>query len=158
MRGSMDSVPVMLAEYARRRERIVDGLRAIPGVTCKTPAARSTRSRTFPRISPPRCRTTRPSPSCCSKASTSRSFPAKRLARLAILRLSYATSIERIDEGLHRLSRFFGQEVVIRNFSMSRATGTRLQSAPMGIAFARAVFPGKSGLAEPIGEAWMTGR
>ena len=37
MRGSMDSVPVMLAEYARRRRRIVDGLRAIPGVTCEDP-------------------------------------------------------------------------------------------------------------------------
>src|ERR1700736_3770699 len=37
MRGSMDSVPAMLAEYARRRKRIVDGLRAIPGVTCVNP-------------------------------------------------------------------------------------------------------------------------
>src|SRR5260370_1852261 len=37
MRSSMDSVPVMLAEYARRRRRIVDGLRAIPGVTCEDP-------------------------------------------------------------------------------------------------------------------------
>jgi len=37
MRGSMDSVPVMLAEYTRRRRRIVDGLRAIPGVTCEEP-------------------------------------------------------------------------------------------------------------------------
>src|SRR5260370_2699846 len=37
MRGSMDSVPAMLAEYARRRRRIVDGLRAIPGVTCEDP-------------------------------------------------------------------------------------------------------------------------
>src|ERR1700693_928541 len=37
MRGSMDSVPLMLAEYAKRRKRIVEGLRAIPGVTCEWP-------------------------------------------------------------------------------------------------------------------------
>src|SRR5207237_3992539 len=37
MRGSMDSVPVMLAEYAKRRKRIVEGLRAIPGVRCEEP-------------------------------------------------------------------------------------------------------------------------
>src|SRR3989440_748954 len=37
MRGSMETVPVMLAEYAKRRKRIVEGLRAIPGVTCEWP-------------------------------------------------------------------------------------------------------------------------
>ena len=37
MRGSMDTVPVMLAEYAKRRKRIVEGLREIPGVTCEWP-------------------------------------------------------------------------------------------------------------------------
>src|SRR5207245_2224092 len=37
MRGTMETVPVMLAEYARRRKRIVEGLRAIPGVTCEWP-------------------------------------------------------------------------------------------------------------------------
>ncbi len=37
MRGSMESVPVMLAEYEKRRKRIVEGLRTIPGVTCEWP-------------------------------------------------------------------------------------------------------------------------
>src|SRR3974377_1365341 len=37
MRGSMETVPVMLAEYAKRRTRIVEGLRTIPGVTCAWP-------------------------------------------------------------------------------------------------------------------------
>jgi aspartate aminotransferase len=37
MRGSMESVPVMLAEYAKRRKRIVEGLREIDGVTCEWP-------------------------------------------------------------------------------------------------------------------------
>src|SRR4029077_17858597 len=37
MRGSMESVPVVLAECEKRRKRIVEGLRAIPGVTCEWP-------------------------------------------------------------------------------------------------------------------------
>src|SRR5438874_8091375 len=35
MTGTMDTVPVMLAEYARRRKRIVDGLNMIPRVQCE---------------------------------------------------------------------------------------------------------------------------
>src|SRR5258707_12464389 len=37
MRGPMETVPLMLAEYAKRRKRIVEGLRAIPGVTGEWP-------------------------------------------------------------------------------------------------------------------------
>src|SRR5258708_38508826 len=39
--GPMDAVAVMLAEYSRRRDRIVAGLRAIPGVTCVAPGGAS---------------------------------------------------------------------------------------------------------------------
>ena len=82
MRGPMDCVAAMLAEYARRRERIVAGLRAIPGVTCTAPQGAFY---VFPNISahfnaempndtaaveaPPRTRTSSPS------------FPAKPSAR-----------------------------------------------------------------------------
>ena len=38
MTGPMDSVPIMLAEYARRRARILAGLRSISGITCSEPA------------------------------------------------------------------------------------------------------------------------
>lgn len=37
LRGPQDSVPEMLAAYARRRRYVVDRLRAIPGVTCASP-------------------------------------------------------------------------------------------------------------------------
>src|SRR5205807_7117922 len=37
MTGTMETVPVMLAQYAKRRKRIVDGLNAIPGVKCQQP-------------------------------------------------------------------------------------------------------------------------
>jgi aspartate aminotransferase len=115
MRGSMDSVPVMLAEYARRRKRIVEGLRAIPGVTCEMPGGAFY---AFPNVS-----------AHLANGSSSQAFAkdttelAKLLldnARVALvpgdafgapgyLRLSYATSIERIDEGLRRLERFFSR-------------------------------------------------
>src|SRR5438094_10555008 len=37
LRGPQDSVQTMLAEYHRRRDRIVQGLRSIPGVRCVAP-------------------------------------------------------------------------------------------------------------------------
>jgi aspartate aminotransferase len=115
MRGSMESVPVMLAEYARRRRRIVDGLRAIPGVTCEDPGGAFY---AFPNVA-----------AYLANGSSGRALAkdtteiAKLLldkARVALvpgdafgapgyLRLSYATSIERIDEGLRRLERFFSR-------------------------------------------------
>ncbi|MDR1815704.1 MAG: aminotransferase class I/II-fold pyridoxal phosphate-dependent enzyme [Clostridiales Family XIII bacterium] len=35
--GPQDAVRAMLADYARRRDLMVDGLRAIPGITCQKP-------------------------------------------------------------------------------------------------------------------------
>ncbi len=115
MRGSMASVPVMLAEYEKRRKRIVEGLRMIPGVTCEWPGGAFY---AFPNVA-----------THLANGSGGRAFAkdtselAKILldqARVALvpgdafgapgyLRLSYATSIERIDEGLRRLDRFFSR-------------------------------------------------
>ena len=108
MTGPMDSVPVMLAEYARRRERIVAGLRAIPGVTCTAPAGAFY---VFPNVS-----------ACFSSAMPTAAAVASQLLERehvalvpgegfgapGFLRLSYATSMDRIDEGLRRMARFFG--------------------------------------------------
>ncbi len=113
MRGSMESVPAMLAEYDRRRKRIVEGLNAIPGVKCEMPGGAFY---AFPNVG-----------AHLSNGSSGHAIAndtselAKLLleqARVALvagegfgapgyLRLSYATSIERIDEGLRRLERFF---------------------------------------------------
>lgn len=113
MRGSMDSVPAMLAEYDRRRKRIVEGLNAIPGVKCEMPGGAFY---AFPNVA-----------AHLSNGSSGHAIAkdtselAKLLldkARVALvagegfgapgfLRLSYATSIDRIDEGLRRLERFF---------------------------------------------------
>jgi aspartate aminotransferase len=115
MRGSMDSVPAMLAEYGRRRRRIVDGLRAIPGVTCEDPGGAFY---AFPNVAAHLA-----NGSAGSALAKNTSELAKLLldkARVALvpgdafgapgyLRLSYATSIERIDEGLRRLDHFFSR-------------------------------------------------
>jgi aspartate aminotransferase len=115
MRGSMESVPVMLAEYARRRRRIVDGLRAIPGVTCEDPGGAFY---AFPNVAAHLANGS--SGRALAKDTTELAKLLLDKARVALvpgdafgapeyLRLSYATSIERIDEGLRRLERFFSR-------------------------------------------------
>jgi aspartate/methionine/tyrosine aminotransferase len=37
LRGPMDEVYAMMAEFERRRELVVDGLNALPGVSCRRP-------------------------------------------------------------------------------------------------------------------------
>ena len=101
--GSMDSVPVMLAEYARRRKRILAGLRAIPGLTCPEPSGAFY---AFPNVS------TRAKDSMAlAKQLLDREqvavVPGDAFGAPGFLRFSYATSIERIEEGLRRLERFF---------------------------------------------------
>jgi aspartate aminotransferase len=115
MRGSMDSVPLMLAEYAKRRKCIVEGLRAIPGVTCEWPGGAFY---AFPNISahlangagrPALAKTcTEISKMLLEKVQVA-VVPGEAFGAPGYLRLSYATSIERIEEGLRRLNRFFAR-------------------------------------------------
>jgi aspartate aminotransferase len=115
MRGSMESVPVMLAEYEKRRKRIVEGLRAIPGVTCEWPGGAFY---AFPNVAAHLANGN--SGRALAKDTTELAKILLDQARVALvpgdafgapgyLRLSYATSIERIDEGLRRLDRFFSR-------------------------------------------------
>ena len=109
MTGPMDSVPIMLAEYARRRERIVSGLRAITGVRCTAPEGAFY---VFPNVSA--CFTRdMPSSSAIASQLLEREHvalvPGEGFGAPGFLRLSYATSMERIDEGLDRMMHFFGQ-------------------------------------------------
>jgi len=115
MRGPMDSVPVMLAEYAKRRKRIVEGLRAIPGVTCEMPGGAFY---AFPNVAAHLANGN--SGQALAKDTMELATLLLDKARVALvagegfgapgyLRLSYATSIERIDEGLRRMERFFSR-------------------------------------------------
>jgi aspartate aminotransferase len=115
MRGTMDTVPVMLAEYAKRRRHIVDGLRSIPGVTCGDPGGAFY---AFPNVAAHLANGG--SGQALAKDTTELAKLLLDKARVAVvpgdafgapgyLRLSYATSIERIEEGLRRLRHFFSR-------------------------------------------------
>ncbi|HVM75939.1 MAG TPA: pyridoxal phosphate-dependent aminotransferase [Candidatus Saccharimonadales bacterium] len=112
MRGTMDTVPVMLAEYAKRRKRIVEGLRAIPGVTCEWPGGAFY---AFPNISAHLSGSNALAKSCTELSQQLLDnahvalVPGEAFGAPGYLRLSYATSIECIDEGLRRLNRFFSR-------------------------------------------------
>src|SRR5580693_3453350 len=105
--GPMDSVSKMLVEYARRRERILAGLRAIPGVTCTAPEGAFY---VFPNIAA-RLNAQMPTDVHAAGLLLERAHvavvPGTAFGAPGHLRLSYATSIDRIDEGLRRLTRFF---------------------------------------------------
>jgi aspartate aminotransferase len=109
MRGPMDGVHAMLAEYARRRERIVSGLRAIPGLTCTAPQGAFY---VFPNISAHYNAEMR-NDMDVSRLLLEREHvavvPGVAFGAPGHLRLSYATSMDRIDEGLKRMARFFGK-------------------------------------------------
>jgi aspartate aminotransferase len=111
----MDSVPAMLAEYARRRNRIVEGLRTISGVTCEMPGGAFY---AFPNVAAHLSNGN--SGQALAKDTTELSkllldkvhvalVPGDAFGAPGYLRLSYATSIERIEEGLRRLDRFFSR-------------------------------------------------
>ncbi len=108
--GTMETVPPMLAEYTKRRKRIVEGLREIPGVTCEWPGGAFY---AFPNISSylkgqkPLAKTcTELSKELLDKAHVAL-VPGEAFGAPGFLRISYATSIERIEEGLRRLNKFF---------------------------------------------------
>jgi len=112
MTGNMGTVPVMLAEYAKRRKRIVEGLNAIPGVRCALPGGAFY---AFPDVSAHLS-----GPHALAKDTTELATLLLDKARVALvggdafgapgyLRISYATSLDRIEEGLRRLDRFFSR-------------------------------------------------
>ena len=115
MTGTMETVPAMLAEYAKRRRRIVGGLRAIPGVTCEEPGGAFY---AFPNVAAHLANggsgqalaknTAELAKLLLDKARVAL-VPGEAFGAPGYLRISYATSIERIDEGLRRLERFFSR-------------------------------------------------
>ena len=68
LEGPQDSVGEMVAAFDERRAVIVGGLNALPGVTCRAPAARSTHFPTSPEPGPPATR----SSNACWKTRASR--------------------------------------------------------------------------------------
>jgi aspartate aminotransferase len=114
LRGPMDSVGVMLAEYDRRRKRMLEGIRAIPGVTCSTPQGAFY---VFPDVREALRRTGRAGENGRIDTSATASqllekqyvavVPGEAFGAPGYIRISYAASLERIEEGLRRLTQFF---------------------------------------------------
>ncbi len=110
LRGPQESVQTMLAEYARRREKIVAGLRSIPGVECVKPEGAFY---VYPNVG-----------GALEKAGMedATAFAERLLEEVHValvpgpafgtrehVRISYATSQEQIDEGLRRMKQFISQ-------------------------------------------------
>jgi aspartate aminotransferase len=110
LRGSQDSVRAMLAEYRRRRDRVVAGLRAIPDVKCTLPQGAFY---AYPNIAAYLNRdglanTTVLAEKLLEEAHVA-VVPGPAFGTEQHVRLSYATSLEQIDEGLRRMAAFFGK-------------------------------------------------
>jgi aspartate aminotransferase len=110
MRGSQASVPVMLAEYRRRRDFVLDRLRKIPGISIVTPKGAFY---AYPNIGVA---------FASGKVKNSLEFSEKLLAEAHVavvpgeafgtkehVRISYATSMHELERGLDRLHRFIEQ-------------------------------------------------
>jgi aspartate aminotransferase len=105
--GPMESVATMLAEYSRRRARIYAGLNDLPGVACTEPKGAFY---AFPSVAA-RGGSGLADTTAVAKALLEREHvavvPGEAFGAPGFLRFSYATSMERIDEGLRRLAHFF---------------------------------------------------
>ena len=108
--GPQDSVAAMLAEYDRRRLRIVAGLRAIPGIRCSLPKGAFY---VYPNVAAylageSLSDTTVLADRLLDEASLAL-VPGSAFGTSEHVRISYATSQEQIDEGLQRLKAFFAR-------------------------------------------------
>jgi aspartate aminotransferase len=112
LNGPQDSVKTMLAEYVRRREKIVNGLRSIPGVKCATPEGAFY---AYPNLG----EVIEAAGLQDATELTQRLLeevhvavvPGPAFGTREHVRISYATSEERIHEGLRRLSAFISKLV-----------------------------------------------
>ena len=105
--GPQDSVRQMLAEYARRRDRVVAGLREIPGIECVMPQGAFY---AYPNVG----RVLKQAGMADATELVDRLLdeahvalvPGPAFGTREHVRISYATSQERIDEGLKRIKIF----------------------------------------------------
>ena len=78
--GPQDDVTAMVAEFAARRDLVVDGLNALPGVSCLSPARRVLR---LPQRGRRAGRAPRSSPTACSRRPAWPCWPAPPSGRRA---------------------------------------------------------------------------
>jgi len=110
VRGPQDSVARMLTEYDLRRQMVVSGLRAIPGIQCAMPEGAFY---AYPNVGSYLQRdglgdTTALAERLLAEAHVA-VVPGSAFGTHDHLRISYATSREQIEEGLRRLKGFFAR-------------------------------------------------
>jgi aspartate aminotransferase len=111
MRGPQDSIPVMLAEYRRRRDFVIERLRKIPGVSIVTPKGAFY---AYPNVS---------AAFRGDRIKNSLDFSNELLAKAQVavvpgeafgtddhVRISYATSMTELERGLDRLDKFIVEQ------------------------------------------------
>jgi aspartate aminotransferase len=107
LRGPQDSVQQMLAEYRKRRDYIVPALQSIPGVTCPTPGgafyAYPNISATFGRGS---VTTALEFATKLLKDAHVATVPGEAFGTNEHIRISYAASMDDIQEGVARIRKF----------------------------------------------------
>jgi len=104
--GPQDSVAMMLAEYARRRDFVVRRLNGIPGVECTNPGGAFY---AYPNISSAFALGIKDSLDFSVKLleeSHVAVVPGSAFGTADHIRMSYATSMEQLDRGLMRLAQF----------------------------------------------------
>ncbi|PYV30513.1 MAG: pyridoxal phosphate-dependent aminotransferase [Acidobacteria bacterium] len=110
LRGPQDSIARMLAEYTRRRDSIVEGLRAIPGVRLMKPQGAFY---VYPDISAYLKKdgvadATKLAEKLLDEAHVA-VVPGPAFGTEDHVRISYATSLDQINEGLGRMKDFFAK-------------------------------------------------
>jgi aspartate aminotransferase len=106
--GPQDSVEAMRVEYERRRNRIVAGLNALPGVQCTTPGGAFY---AYPNVSEylsPTLDVTTLATRLLDEAHVA-VVPGPAFGTDEHLRFSYAASLEQIEQGLERFGDFLKQ-------------------------------------------------
>ena len=110
LRAPQDSVRAMLAEYRCRRDRVVEGLRAIPRIKCTMPQGAFY---AYPNISaylnPDGLADTTVLAERLLDEAHVAVVPGPAFGTQQHVRLSYATSLDYIDEGLRRMTAFFAK-------------------------------------------------
>src|SRR5712692_727266 len=110
LRGPQDSVRAMLAEYQWRRDRIVQGLRAILGIRCSLPeGAFYVYPNVGTHLKTDGVADTTVLAERLLEAAHVAVVPGSAFGTKEHMRISYAASRQQIDEGLRRLKDFFAK-------------------------------------------------
>jgi aspartate/methionine/tyrosine aminotransferase len=109
LRGPLDDVRAMIAEFHARRDLVIAGLNAIPGVSCFMPQGAFY---AFPRIESPGMNSVQLADRLLEEAGVV-TLPGTGFGDEGegFLRLSYANSRENLREGLRRIGEFVGANV-----------------------------------------------